>query len=71
MHRRDVDTGDEPGHQQGAVTQGCDFEASRLELGQRRVRMMRKHWRNYGLLAEAGSMGGGVGAGVLREWSWL
>lgn len=46
------------------VTQGLDFEASRVELGQGRGGNLRKYWGNSGLLAGAGNMGRGVRLGV-------
>lgn len=47
-----------------AVTQGLDFEASRVGLGQGRGGNLRKCWANSGLLAGAGNVGRGVRLGV-------
>lgn len=48
------------GHQQRAVTQDLDFEASRLGPGQRRGENVEEVQGNSGLLAKAGNVGGGV-----------
>lgn len=49
-----------PGHQQRAVTQGLDFEAPALGLGQKRGENVEEAQGNSGLLANAGNVGGGV-----------